>query len=136
MRSPLPKMLLLPARDEDAAELKALDFQLMDKVRQRISDTVEDPVTAEALKPWYHQLCKRPCFHDEYLPTFNRPNVTLVDTGGKGIDRITANGVVVGGTEYPVDCLIFATGFDAITGALLSVNMRVRGGGDLRQSHH
>ena len=74
-----------PESEEEAAELKALDFQLMDTVRQRISDTVEDPDTAEALKPWYGVSCKRPCYHDDYLPAFNRDNVTLVDTDGLGV---------------------------------------------------
>ncbi|MCC6434482.1 MAG: monooxygenase, partial [Acidimicrobiales bacterium] len=61
------------------------------------------------------QFCKRPCFHDEYLPTFNRPNVTLVDTDGKGVERLTEDGVVVDGKEYKVDCLVFATGFEVGT---------------------
>ena len=56
--------------------------------------------TAEALKPWYRQFCKRPCFHDDYLPSFNRPNTHLVDTDGKGVQQITEKGVVVDGTEY------------------------------------
>ena len=67
------------------------------------------------MKPWYRQFCKRPCFHDEYLPTFNRPNVHLVDTAGRGVERLTENGVVVDGVEYEVDCLIFATGFEVGT---------------------
>ena len=71
--------------------------------------------TAEALKPCYRQFCKRPCFHDEYLDTFNRPNVTLVDTDGQGVERITEHGVVVDGVEYELDCLIFATGFEVGT---------------------
>ena len=71
-----------------------------------------DPATAEALKPWYGVSCKRPCFHDEYLPAFNRPNVHLVDTDGRGIDRITKAGMVVGGTEYPVDVIVYTTGGD------------------------
>ena len=98
------------------AELKLLgeivDYQHDNRVRQRCVDTVKDQKTAEALKHWYRPWCKRPCFNDEYLPTFNRPNVTLVDTNGKGVDRLTANGVVVDGVEYPLDCLIFATGFE------------------------
>jgi cyclohexanone monooxygenase len=69
--------------------------------------------TAAALKPWYDRFCKRPCFHDDYLPTFNRPNVTLVDTQGQGVDRITPQGVVANGREYPLDCLIYSTGYDA-----------------------
>jgi cation diffusion facilitator CzcD-associated flavoprotein CzcO len=84
----------------------------MEATRRRIDQIVKDPATAEALKPWYHYFCKRPCFHDDYLPTFNRPNVTLVDTKGRGVERITPKGVVVEGKEYPLDCLIFATGFD------------------------
>ena len=84
----------------------------MERIRARIDEVIEDPATAEAMKPWYRYLCKRPCFHDEYLPTFNRPNVTLVDTDGKGVDRITRRGVVANGQEYELDCLIFATGFD------------------------
>jgi cation diffusion facilitator CzcD-associated flavoprotein CzcO len=101
-------------RDEvEAEELKLLDFQLMEKVRQRIEDTVQDPATAEAMKPWYGVSCKRPCYHDDYLPAFNRPNVTLVDTDGRGVERITAKGVVAAGTEYVLDCIIYATGFDS-----------------------
>ena len=72
---------------------------------------MEDPATAEILKPWYRYLCKRPCFHDEYLSAFNRPNVTLVDCPS-GIERITERGPVVDGKEYPLDCLVYATGFE------------------------
>ena len=101
-------------RDEQEAEaLSLLDFQLMDKVRRRVDDTVQDRATAESLKPWYGVSCKRPCYHDDYLPAFNRDNVTLVDTDGRGADRITASGIVVGDTEYAVDCIVYATGFDA-----------------------
>jgi cation diffusion facilitator CzcD-associated flavoprotein CzcO len=87
----------------------------MSEVRARAQAIVEDPETAEKLKPWYRQFCKRPCFHDEYLPTFNRANVELVDTEGKGVERLTETGVVVNGKEYEVDCLIFATGFEVGT---------------------
>src|SRR5207237_7943594 len=87
----------------------------MEAIRARIDQTVKDPVTAAALKPWYRQFCKRPCFHDEYLQTYNRPNVTLVDTHGRGVERLTETGVVANGVEYPVDCLIFATGFEVGT---------------------
>ena len=69
------------------------------------------PNVAESLKPYYRQFCKRPCFHDEYLPTFNRPNVHLVDTEGKGVDRFTETGLVANGEHYELDCIIFATGF-------------------------
>jgi cation diffusion facilitator CzcD-associated flavoprotein CzcO len=95
--------------------MELADFQKMESVRNRVDAVVEDPSTAEKLKPWYRQFCKRPCFHDEYLPTYNRPNVTLVDTDGQGVERLTEHGVVVDGTEYEVDCLIFATGFEVGT---------------------
>ncbi len=100
---------------EKADLMELADFQKMNQVRARAEDIVEDQATAEALKPWYRQFCKRPCFHDEYLPTFNQPNVTLVDTDGKGVERITTKGIVVGGTEYEVDCIVFATGFEVGT---------------------
>jgi len=100
---------------ERAALTELADFQKMEEVRARAAAIVHDPATAEALKPWYRQFCKRPCFHDEYLPTFNRPNVTLVDTDGKGVQQLTERGVVVDGVGYEVDCLIFATGFEVGT---------------------
>ena len=103
----------VPDNDEEAAELKALDFDLMNTVRQRIDDTVDDPATAEALKPWYGVSCKRPCYHDDYLPAFNRDNVTLVDTDGLGVTGVTEKGLLVGDTEYELDCIIYATGFDS-----------------------
>ena len=104
-----------PRDEAEAAELELLDFQQMERVRQRIRDIVRDRVTAEKLLPWYKMSCKRPCFHDDYLPTFNRDNVTLVDTDGRGVDRITETGVVVGDTEYPVDCIVYASGFELST---------------------
>ncbi len=87
------------------------DFAKMEEIRARVSEIVRDPETAERLKPWFRALCKRPCFNDEYLETFNRPNVTLLDTDGQGIERVTPTGIVVNGTEYDVDCLVFASGF-------------------------
>jgi cyclohexanone monooxygenase len=95
--------------------LELADFEKMEQIRARVGTIVQDPVTAEALKPWYRQFCKRPCFHDDYLQAFNRPNVTLVDTDGRGVERITEAGVEVGDTEYELDCLIFATGFEVGT---------------------
>ena len=91
------------------------DFEKMEEIRARVESVVRDSQTAEALKPYYRQFCKRPCFHNEYLETFNRPNVTLVDTQGRGVDRITENGVSVGGQDYELDCLIYATGFEVGT---------------------
>ena len=95
--------------------MELLDFQKMNQVRARAETIINDPNTAEALKPWYRQFCKRPCFHDEYLPTFNRPNVSLVDTDGRGVERVTERGIVANGVEYPVDCIVFATGFEVGT---------------------
>ena len=98
-----------------AEAVELADFEKMEQIRARVDTIVNDPNTAEALKPYYRQFCKRPCFHDEYLDTYNRPNVTLVDTDGRGVDRITEHGVVVGETEYEIDCLIYATGFEVGT---------------------
>lgn len=97
---------------DGADRRQSADFRFMEDLRARIDVVVDNKVTADLLKPYYNAGCKRPCFHDEYLETFNRPNVTLVDTNGKGIDRITEIGAVVGDREYQLDCLIFATGFD------------------------
>ena len=102
--------------DEGMAAMSEIaDYQKMNEIRERVSSTVSNSETAEALKPWYGQWCKRPTFNDEYLPTFNRPNVKLVDSKGKGVERVTENAVVVDGVEYEVDCLIYATGFEVGT---------------------
>jgi cyclohexanone monooxygenase len=98
-----------------ARTMELADFQKMEEIRTRVDSIVADPAVAAALKPWYRQFCKRPCFHDEYLQTFNRPNVTLIDTQGRGVERITEKGVVAGGREVELDCLIFATGFEVGT---------------------
>ncbi len=98
-----------------ATTMEMADFEKMEQIRSRVDELIEDPEIAEALKPYYRQFCKRPCFHDEYLDTYNRPNVTLVDTQGKGVERITEKGVVANGVEYEVDCIIFATGFEVGT---------------------
>jgi cyclohexanone monooxygenase len=101
--------------DERNQLLVLSDYKKMNQVRARVDEIVKDKATANALKPWYRQFCKRPCFHDEYLQTYNRPNVTLVDTNGRGVEALTENGVVANGKEHPVDCLIFATGFEVGT---------------------
>jgi cyclohexanone monooxygenase len=98
-----------------AKTMEMADFEKMEQIRARVDALVEDPATAEALKPYYRQFCKRPCFHDDYLPTFNRANVTLVDTNGRGVERATERGIVADGQEYELDCLIFATGFEVGT---------------------
>ncbi|MSP43249.1 MAG: NAD(P)/FAD-dependent oxidoreductase [Alphaproteobacteria bacterium] len=96
--------------------MELADLQKMEQIRARAQAIVDDPATAEALKPYYRQFCKRPCMHEDYLPTFNRTNVTLVDTQGKGVQRITEKGIVVDGKEYEVDCIVFSTGFEVGTG--------------------
>ncbi|MFV0318025.1 MAG: flavin-containing monooxygenase [Microthrixaceae bacterium] len=87
------------------------DFEIMEYHRNRVADLVDDPEAAEALKPWYRYLCKRPCFHDEFLPAFNHPNVTLVSSPG-GAQRVAPEGLVVDDQTYELDCLIYATGFE------------------------
>ncbi|RZT85836.1 cation diffusion facilitator CzcD-associated flavoprotein CzcO [Pseudonocardia sediminis] len=109
-----------------ADALEIADAEKMDEIRARVSEIVRDPATAAALKPWYRQMCKRPTFSDRYLQTFNRENVTLLDTGGQGVERITSGGIVVGGTEYPVDAIVFATGFE------LGADPATRAGADIR----
>ena len=87
------------------------NFRIMEQIRNRVDAMVEDPATAEALKPFYPYGCKRPTFHDEYLTTFNKAHVTLVDTAPRGVSEINERGVVHDGKEYPLDVLIYATGF-------------------------
>jgi len=116
------KMLRLYLESQEGEALSLPDImdlanlEKMNELRARIEALVEDPDTSESLKPWYRMFCKRPCFHDQYLQTFNRDNVTLVDTEGQGVERITESGVVVAGVEYPVDCIVYATGFEVGTG--------------------
>ncbi|QYJ01712.1 NAD(P)/FAD-dependent oxidoreductase [Thalassovita mediterranea] len=116
--------LLFIASKQDGKQLTAkeleeigelADFKKMESIRARVDDVIADSKTADALKPWYRQFCKRPCFHDDYLATFNRDSVHLIDTDGKGVERITEKGVVVAGKEYEIDCLIYATGFEVGT---------------------
>ena len=102
-------------RSEIAEMIELADFQKMEQVRARAQEIVNDPDVAESLKPYYRQFCKRPCFHDDYLPTFNRGNVHLIDTDGKGIDEISELGIVANGELVELDCIIFATGFEVGT---------------------
>jgi len=98
---------------EELMELaQMVNYEVMENIRTRAETVVRDPKTAESLKPWYDWLCKRPCFHDEYLDAFNQDNVTLVDTEGRGIERIAGSSVYANGQEFELDLLIFATGFD------------------------
>ena len=112
-----------------AALLEQADFEKMAQIRERIDSLVHDKATAEALKPWFSLYCKRPCFHDHYLSVFNRDNVTLVDTFGRGVEQITPSGVVVAGQDYPLDCLIFATGFEVATSYSKRSGMEIHGVG-------
>ena len=94
------------------------DFQKMNEIRGRVDDTVTIADKAEALKPWYRQFCKRPTFNDEYLDTFNRDNVELIDvSSAKGVEAIDATGVLANGQHFAVDCIIYATGFEITTSA-------------------
>lgn len=94
------------------AVMQSVDFKKMDDVRAHVADVIKDPVIAEFSKPWYNFLCKRPLFSDDYLQVFNKPNVTLVDTDGRGVDRITETGLISNGKSYELDAIVFATGYD------------------------
>ncbi|MBB2948397.1 cation diffusion facilitator CzcD-associated flavoprotein CzcO [Actinoplanes lutulentus] len=121
----------LPAAEREYLDELA-DFRKMDEIRARVDAVVEDPATAEALKPWYRYMCKRPTFSDHYLQAFNSPGVTLVDTADTGgITRMTATSIVVGDTEYEVDCVIFATGFEVGISGVISGTLPVTGRGGL-----
>ncbi|MFI7463240.1 flavin-containing monooxygenase [Nonomuraea sp. NPDC049646] len=109
----LPPEDLTPEKMAQAYEDS--DFEKMEEIRARVDAIVADPETAAKLKAWYRQLCKRPCFHDEYLQSFNVPGTRLVDTDGKGVERVTGRGVVAAGVEYEVDCVIYASGFEVTT---------------------
>lgn len=119
-----------------ALEVEKADVEIMEGVRSRIRASVQDPDTARRLLPYYRLMCKRPGFHDQYLGAFNRDNVTLVDTAGTGVERITPSGVVAAGRDYEIDCLVFATGFDVGRGYIRSSGIDVTGadGADLAQT--
>lgn len=120
-RAPAPRD---PERIREAFE--DADIEKMEEIRARVEAQVADPNTAEDLKAWYSQLCKRPCFSDEYLAAYNSPNTTLVDTDGKGVERITEKGVFVDGTFYEVDCIVYASGFE------FGANFQLKSGFDLK----
>ncbi len=126
--------------DGIASTMELADFDKMNEIRARVDELVHDRNTAEALKPWYRQFCKRPCFHDDYLQAFNRPNVHLVDTDGRGVARLTETGVVVDGVdgerEYEVDCLIYATGFEVGTAYTRRAGYDVTGAAGQTLSDH
>ena len=131
------RIALLPREDLNPAAMLAAyeesDFEKMEEIRARADAIVRDPDTAGKLKAWYRQLCKRPCFHDEYLQAFNHPNTYLVDTDGQGVQRITETGVVAAGREYELDCIIYGSGFEVGTPYARRAGFEVtgRGGGTL-----
>ncbi|MFI5046060.1 MAG: flavin-containing monooxygenase [Acidimicrobiia bacterium] len=100
------------SRQDIAARIEEFDYSVMEEHRRRVDEIVSDATVAEILKPYYRYLCKRPCFHDEYLAAFNSPNVTLVDCAA-GVERITERGAIANGTEFELDCIVYATGFEA-----------------------
>jgi cyclohexanone monooxygenase len=111
-----------------AAERQTADYIKMSQIRARVDEIVEDPETAQKLKPWYNQFCKRPCFHNEYLSTFNRHNVMLIDTTeGTGIESIDETGVNVKGQHFDLDCIIYATGFESSNDYSQRMGMAIRG---------
>ena len=112
------------------------NFEKMEEIRSRVDELVDDADIAEQLKPYYKMFCKRPTFNDEYLPTFNRPNVQLVDTNGQGVQRITEKGLVVDDVEYEVDCIIYSTGFEVGTSYTRRAGYDVIGRDGLALSDH
>jgi cyclohexanone monooxygenase len=118
-----------PLKPEEIGQIMEIaDFRKMNQIRARVDETVQKPDAAEALKPWYRQFCKRPTFNDEFLPAFNRDNVTLVDTSAcKGVEKITETGVVANGVAYEVDCIIFATGFEISTEFKRRIGFEING---------
>jgi cation diffusion facilitator CzcD-associated flavoprotein CzcO len=122
------------SRDEKIRRQENANIDYMMRIHRRIEEVVEDPATAESLKPWYMFMCKRPCFDDEYLPAYNRPNVTLVDTHGKGVTEITREGPVFDGQAYPLDCLIYATGFEVQKTGIYN-QIRGKGGREINETY-
>jgi cyclohexanone monooxygenase len=122
--------------DSMLAAFEESDFEKMAEIRDRVDSVVDHPATAQRLKAWYRQLCKRPCFHDEYLQAFNRPNTHLVDTDGKGVERITETAVVAAGTAYEVDCIVYATGFEVGTEHTRRMGFDVIGRDGTKLSEH
>lgn len=120
-----------PTPELAAAKLQLADFQKMDQIRGRVDTKVENSDVANSLKPWYNYFCKRPCCHDQYLDTFNLPNVELVDTRGDGVEAITPKGIMANGKEYEVDLIVYATGFDYGTDWTKRAGLEIYGRGGL-----
>jgi cyclohexanone monooxygenase len=124
-------------REERDRAVELQDFAKMEQLRARVQETVADPETAESLKPYYRIMCKRPTFNDEFLPAFNRENVTLVDVAdSKGVERITERGLVANGIEYEVDCIIYASGFSTFTEFRRRIGIPINGRNGLSLYDH
>jgi len=107
------KTLASKATEQVSNLVQLADFKTMEEIRGLVDETVKDPDTADKLKAYYNQFCKRPTFNDHYLETFNRDNVELVDVSAtQGVEAITEGGIVANGKEYEVDCIIYASGFE------------------------
>jgi cation diffusion facilitator CzcD-associated flavoprotein CzcO len=134
------RIMDLPREQRTPANMLAAfedsDFEKMEEIRARVDAIVGDRETAVKLKAWYRQLCKRPCFHDSYLQAFNTPGTHLVDTDGKGVERITENGVVVAGKEYQLNCIIYASGFEVGTEYKRRAGFDLTGRGGIKLSDH
>jgi cyclohexanone monooxygenase len=134
------RIFSLPAEDFTPEKMMAAfedsDHEKMSEIRARVDSIVEDPTTAQNLKAWYRQLCKRPCFHDEYLQAYNEPGTYLVDTDGKGVERITETAVVAAGVEYEVDCIIYASGFEVGTEFTRRAGFDMTGRGGIKLSEY
>ncbi|KAF4554974.1 Hypothetical protein D9617_3g020430 [Elsinoe fawcettii] len=111
-----PEVIARDRVQEHIDQMLSLDADLTNRVRDHIAKVVSNPAVATKLQPWYPSWCKRPAFHDDYLAAFNRPNVTLVDTDGRGIEQYTSHGVIAGGMNLHLDALVMATGFYAVIG--------------------
>jgi cation diffusion facilitator CzcD-associated flavoprotein CzcO len=134
------KIIQLPREQRTPPNMLAAfedsDFEKMEEIRARVDAIVDDHETAAKLKAWYRQLCKRPCFHDSYLQAFNTPGTHLIDTDGKGVEKITEHGVVVAGREYHLDCIIYASGFEVGTEYKRRAGFDLTGRGGAKLSEH
>jgi cation diffusion facilitator CzcD-associated flavoprotein CzcO len=136
-QEPTPEQIAKRAeitREEKIRRQENANIDAMMRIHGKIDEIVKDSETAESLKPWYMLMCKRPCFDNDYLPTFNRPNVHLVDTRGQGISEITPDGPVFEGRRYPLDTLIYATGFEVQKTGIYN-RIRGKGGIDLNDKY-
>ncbi len=116
----------------DSSLNRKANEEVSDFIRSKISEVVDDPDTARALQPSHIYACKRPCLDTNYFETYNRDNVTLVDVSKNGVEKITAKGIFANGEEHELDCIVFATGFDAFTGTINNIDITGRGNANLK----